>query len=145
MSKHGINVPKGIAASSVEEAKEVARSVFPTRKRYNCQIPRLVYMLLQLKKFGQPSYNHVAAAKANLSYIGLDGVIGCMVNDDYKRKFLRCLTVVWVEHGDYNTNYRNISFIVSLLQLLYTFQMLTSIDKVKAILVNIFGGIRNAT
>ncbi|URD83745.1 CoA-ligase [Musa troglodytarum] len=56
MSKHGINVPKGIAASSVEEAKEVARSVFPTRKR--C----------------------VAAAKANLSYIGLDGVIGCMVN-----------------------------------------------------------------
>ncbi|URD83748.1 CoA-ligase [Musa troglodytarum] len=33
MSKHGINVPKGIAASSVEEAKEVARSVFPTRKR----------------------------------------------------------------------------------------------------------------
>ncbi|CAD5197063.1 unnamed protein product [Musa acuminata subsp. malaccensis] len=33
MSEHGINVPKGIAASSVEEAKDVARSVFPTRKR----------------------------------------------------------------------------------------------------------------
>ncbi|XP_065029517.1 succinate--CoA ligase [ADP-forming] subunit beta, mitochondrial-like [Musa acuminata AAA Group] len=39
MSEHGINVPKGIAASSVEEAKDVARSVFPTRKRYCGQKP----------------------------------------------------------------------------------------------------------
>lgn len=32
MSKYGINVPKGVAVSSVEEVKETVRSVFPNEK-----------------------------------------------------------------------------------------------------------------
>ncbi|XP_065028817.1 succinate--CoA ligase [ADP-forming] subunit beta, mitochondrial-like isoform X1 [Musa acuminata AAA Group] len=32
MSKYGINVPKGVAASSIEEVKEAVKSVFPSGK-----------------------------------------------------------------------------------------------------------------
>ncbi|XP_064987944.1 succinate--CoA ligase [ADP-forming] subunit beta, mitochondrial-like isoform X1 [Musa acuminata AAA Group] len=34
MSKYGINVPKGVAASSIEEVKEAIKSVFPSGKEF---------------------------------------------------------------------------------------------------------------
>ncbi|KAL9683867.1 hypothetical protein QQ045_021294 [Rhodiola kirilowii] len=81
----------------------------------------------------------VAAAKADLNYIGLDGEIGCMVNG----AGLAMATMDIIKlHGGTPAN-------LSLLRAIFyttntvveAFKILTADDKVKAILVNIFGGI----
>ncbi|XP_064987946.1 succinate--CoA ligase [ADP-forming] subunit beta, mitochondrial-like isoform X2 [Musa acuminata AAA Group] len=42
MSKYGINVPKGVAASSIEEVKEAIKSVFPSGKEVSLKVPVVV-------------------------------------------------------------------------------------------------------
>ncbi|KAI7730452.1 hypothetical protein M8C21_000922 [Ambrosia artemisiifolia] len=77
----------------------------------------------------QEDPREVAAAKADLNYIGLDGEIGCMVNG----AGLAMATMDIIKlHGGTPANF---------LDVVEAFKILTSDDKVKAILVNIFGGI----
>ncbi|KAJ8534644.1 hypothetical protein K7X08_016372 [Anisodus acutangulus] len=86
----------------------------------------------------------VAAAKADLNYIGLDGEIGCMVNGAGLAmatmdiiKLHRGTPANFLDVGGNATEGKSMSdfFVVE------AFKILTSDEKVKAILVNIFGGI----
>ncbi|KAK9146349.1 hypothetical protein Sjap_006252 [Stephania japonica] len=95
--------------------------------------PREVYVLFLLLVFFQ-----VTAAEADLNYIGLDGEIGCMVNG----AGLAMATMDIIKlHGGTPANFLDVGGNASEGQVVEAFKILTSDDKVKAILVNIFGGI----
>ncbi|KAL4351343.1 hypothetical protein GQ457_06G028710 [Hibiscus cannabinus] len=95
----------------------------------------------------------VAAARADLNYIGLDGEIGCMVNG----AGLAMATMDIIKlHGGTPANFLDVGGNDSEGQVMFftldyfrnnvehvveAFKILTSDEKVKAILVNIFGGI----
>ncbi|XP_011024439.1 PREDICTED: succinyl-CoA ligase [ADP-forming] subunit beta, mitochondrial-like [Populus euphratica] len=86
----------------------------------------------------QEDPREVAAAKADLNYIGLDGEIGCMVNG----AGLAMATMDIIKlHGGTPANFLDVGGNASEEQVVEAFKILTSDDKVKAILVNIFGGI----
>lgn len=54
MSKYGINVPKGAAASSVDEVRETIRSVFPTEneviflRNHTVMVPSREKMIIEI-------------------------------------------------------------------------------------------------
>ncbi|KAK4338706.1 hypothetical protein RND71_043193 [Anisodus tanguticus] len=80
----------------------------------------------------------VAAAKADLNYIGLDGEIGCMVNG----AGLAMATMDIIKlHGGTPANFLDVGGNATENQVVEAFKILTADEKVKAILVNIFGGI----
>uniref|UniRef100_A0A2P2M8Q1 Succinate--CoA ligase [ADP-forming] subunit beta, mitochondrial n=1 Tax=Rhizophora mucronata TaxID=61149 RepID=A0A2P2M8Q1_RHIMU len=86
----------------------------------------------------QEDPREVTAAKADLNYIGLDGEIGCMVNG----AGLAMATMDIIKlHGGTPANFLDVGGNASEGQVVEAFKILTSDDKVKAILVNIFGGI----
>lgn len=80
----------------------------------------------------------VAAGKFDLNYIGLDGNIGCMVNG----AGLAMATMDIIKlHGGSPANFLDVGGNASEQQVVEAFKILTSDPQVKAILVNIFGGI----
>jgi succinyl-CoA synthetase beta subunit len=80
----------------------------------------------------------VAAAKHNLNYIGMDGNIGCLVNG----AGLAMATMDIIKlHGGNPANFLDVGGGVNEDQVLEAFKLLTFDKQVKAILVNIFGGI----
>jgi len=86
----------------------------------------------------QEDPREVAAAKADLNYIGLDGEIGCMVNG----AGLAMATMDIIKlHGGTPANFLDVGGAASESQVVEAFKILTHDPKVKAILVNIFGGI----
>ncbi|KAL7198546.1 hypothetical protein ACSBR2_020939 [Camellia fascicularis] len=86
----------------------------------------------------QEDPREVAAAKADLNYISLDGEIGCMVNG----AGLAMATMDIIKlHGGTPANFLDVGGNASEGQGVEAFKILTSDEKVKAILVNIFGGI----
>ncbi|KAL6217577.1 PREDICTED: succinyl-CoA ligase [ADP-forming] subunit beta, mitochondrial [Fragaria vesca subsp. vesca] len=86
----------------------------------------------------QEDPREVAAAKADLNYIGLDGEIGCMVNG--AGLAMSTMDIIKL-HGGTPANFLDVGGNASEGQVVEAFKILTSDDKVKAILVNIFGGI----
>ncbi|WCJ38285.1 Succinate--CoA ligase [ADP-forming] subunit beta mitochondrial [Euphorbia peplus] len=94
--------------------------------------------IFNLRDPTQEDPREVAAAKADLNYIGLDGEIGCMVNG----AGLAMATMDIIKlHGGTPANFLDVGGNASENQVVEAFKILTSDDKVKAILVNIFGGI----
>ncbi|XP_019165326.1 PREDICTED: succinate--CoA ligase [ADP-forming] subunit beta, mitochondrial isoform X1 [Ipomoea nil] len=94
--------------------------------------------IFSLRDTTQEDPREVAAAKADLNYIGLDGEIGCMVNG----AGLAMATMDIIKlHGGTPANFLDVGGNASEGQVVEAFKILTSDDKVKAILVNIFGGI----
>jgi succinyl-CoA synthetase beta subunit len=86
----------------------------------------------------QEDPREVSAAEADLNYIGLDGEIGCMVNG----AGLAMATMDIIKlHGGTPANFLDVGGNASEGQVVEAFKILTSDEKVKAILVNIFGGI----
>jgi len=82
----------------------------------------------------------VEAAKHNLNYIGMDGNIGCLVNG----AGLAMATMDLIKlHGGEPANFLDVGGGVTEGQVYHAFQILTSDSQVKAILVNVFGGIVN--
>jgi succinyl-CoA synthetase beta subunit len=80
----------------------------------------------------------VEASKFNLSYIGLDGNIACLVNG----AGLAMATMDIIKHhGGEPANFLDVGGGASEQQVTEAFKILVSDKKVKAILVNIFGGI----
>jgi len=78
------------------------------------------------------------AAKFDLSYIGLDGNIGCMVNG----AGLAMATMDLIKyHGGEPANFLDVGGGASTEQVTKAFKLLLANKNVKAILVNIFGGI----
>lgn len=84
----------------------------------------------------QEDPREVSAAEADLNYIGLDGEIGCMVNG----AGLAMATMDIIKlHGGTPANFLDVGGNASEGQVVEAFKILTSDEKVKAILVNIFG------
>ncbi|KAM2904429.1 hypothetical protein COP2_004143 [Malus domestica] len=94
--------------------------------------------IFALRDPSQEDPREVAAAKADLNYIGLDGEIGCMVNG----AGLAMATMDIIKlHGGTPANFLDVGGNASENKVVEAFKILTSDEKVKAILVNIFGGI----
>jgi succinyl-CoA synthetase beta subunit len=80
----------------------------------------------------------VRAKKANLNYIALDGTIGCLVNG----AGLAMATMDIIKlHGAEPANFLDVGGSVTAEGAIEAFRIILADDKVKGILVNIFGGI----
>lgn len=82
----------------------------------------------------------VEAAKYNLNYIGMSGDIGCLVNG----AGLAMATMDLIHlHGGQPANFLDVGGSVNETQVKQAFDIISSDPNVKAILVNVFGGIVN--
>jgi len=82
----------------------------------------------------------VEAAKHNLNYIALNGNIGCLVNG--AGLAMATMDIIKLEGGE-PANFLDLGGGVKEEQVTQAFKILTSDSRVKAILVNVFGGIVN--
>jgi len=86
----------------------------------------------------QEDAREVAAAKWDLNYVGLDGNIGCMVNG----AGLAMATMdIIAAYGGSPANFLDVGGSAKVDQISAAFKIITADTRVKAILVNIFGGI----
>ncbi|MBI5642219.1 MAG: ADP-forming succinate--CoA ligase subunit beta [Deltaproteobacteria bacterium] len=80
----------------------------------------------------------VAASRYNLNYVALDGTIGCMVNG----AGLAMATMDMIKlSGGFPSNFLDVGGGANKEQVTAAFKLIMSDEKVKAVLVNIFGGI----
>jgi len=94
--------------------------------------------IFQMRDESMEDARDVAASRYNLNYIGLDGDIGCMVNG----AGLAMATMDLIQlHGGNPANFLDVGGGASEKQVEEAFKILSSDMNVKAILVNIFGGI----
>lgn len=100
-----------------------------------------LYRQPRLKAFLDPSQMHpleVEAQKVGLAYVALDGDIGCMVNG----AGLAMATMDLIHHyGGRPANFLDVGGNASQENIEEGFKMILADSQVKAILVNIFGGI----
>ncbi|KFM77485.1 Succinyl-CoA ligase [GDP-forming] subunit beta, mitochondrial, partial [Stegodyphus mimosarum] len=82
----------------------------------------------------------VDAAKYHLNYIGMDGNIACMVNG--AGLAMATMDIIHM-YGGNPANFLDVGGMVQEEQVYQAFRILTSDENVKAVLVNIFGGIVN--
>lgn len=82
----------------------------------------------------------VEAAQYNLNYVSLDGNIGCLVNG--AGLAMATMDIIKLEGGE-PANFLDVGGGVREEQVSQAFRILTSDPRVKAILVNVFGGIVN--
>ncbi|PSC67908.1 Succinyl-ligase [ADP-forming] subunit mitochondrial [Micractinium conductrix] len=94
--------------------------------------------LFALRDESQEDPREVAAGKYDLNYIGLDGSIGCMVNG--AGLAMATMDIIKLRGGS-PANFLDVGGNASEDQVVAAFKILTSDPQVKAILVNIFGGI----
>lgn len=94
--------------------------------------------LFAMKDESQEDPREVAAGKFDLNYIGLDGNIGCMVNG--AGLAMATMDIIQAKGGS-PANFLDVGGNASEEQVVAAFKILTSDPHVKAILVNIFGGI----
>jgi succinyl-CoA synthetase beta subunit len=94
--------------------------------------------LLAMRDVSQEHPIEYEASKFDISYIGLDGNIGCMVNG----AGLAMATMDLIKlHGGEPANFLDVGGGASKEQVANAFKLLISNKNVKAILINIFGGI----
>jgi succinyl-CoA synthetase beta subunit len=94
--------------------------------------------LAELRDASQEDPRELAAAAHQLSYIALDGDIGCMVNG----AGLAMATMDLVQlHGGAPANFLDVGGGTSAERVAEAFKLILSDGRVRAVLVNIFGGI----
>lgn len=94
--------------------------------------------LVSMKEFDSPDSLEAKAFKYELSYIGMDGDIGCMVNG----AGLAMATMDIIKlHGGEPANFLDVGGDAPVEKVKQAFELILADQKVKAILVNIFGGI----
>lgn len=86
----------------------------------------------------QEDQREVAAGKWDLNYIGLDGNIGCMVNG--AGLAMSTMDIISLKGGT-PANFLDVGGSANVDQIKAAFEIITADPAVKAILVNIFGGI----
>jgi len=94
--------------------------------------------LFAMRDFSMEDPREVAASKAGINYIGLDGNIGCMVNG--AGLAMATMDIIKLRGGE-PANFLDVGGGADEKQVEQAFRLLTSDPKVKALLVNIFGGI----
>jgi succinyl-CoA synthetase beta subunit len=98
--------------------------------------------LAELRDTGEEDPNELRASGAGLSYVQLDGNIGCLVNG----AGLAMATMDLIKlHGGEPANFLDVGGGANTEQVTEAFRILLSDKKVKAVLVNIFGGIMRCT
>jgi succinyl-CoA synthetase beta subunit len=91
-----------------------------------------------LRDADEEDATELAAKRAGLSYVSLDGDIGCLVNG----AGLAMATIdIIQQHGGSPANFLDVGGGASLEQVKTAFQIILRSEKVKGIFVNIFGGI----
>lgn len=94
--------------------------------------------IVALRDIAEEDPREVEASKFNLSYVGLDGNIACLVNG----AGLAMATMDIIKyHGGEPANFLDVGGGANEKQVTEAFKILVSDKNVKAILVNIFGGI----
>ncbi len=86
----------------------------------------------------QEDAREAEAAKWELNYVALDGTIGCMVNG--AGLAMGTMDIVAL-HGGFPANFLDVGGGATKERVAHAFKLILSDDKVKAVLVNIFGGI----
>ena len=98
--------------------------------------------LAELRDTSEEDPNELRAGKAGLSYVQLDGNIGCLVNG----AGLAMATMDLIKlHGGEPANFLDVGGGANTEQVTEAFRILLSDKNVKAVLVNIFGGIMRCT
>ena len=94
--------------------------------------------ILALRDFAQEDEKERSASEYELNYISLDGTVGCMVNG----AGLAMATMDLIEyHGGSPANFLDVGGGTTSERVAKAFEIIQSGENVKAILVNIFGGI----
>lgn len=94
--------------------------------------------ILELRDFDEEDPNEIEASKHGLSYIKLDGNIGCMVNG----AGLAMATMDIIKyHGGNPANFLDVGGDATAEKVAEAFKIILSDKNVKGILVNVFGGI----
>ena len=94
--------------------------------------------IIELRDLTEENEKEIEASKYELSYIALDGTIGCMVNG----AGLAMATMDIIKlYGEEPANFLDVGGGASREKVTAAFKIITSDPKVKGILVNIFGGI----
>ena len=94
--------------------------------------------LLPLRDLNEEEPNEVAAQKFGLSYVKLEGNLGCLVNG----AGLAMATMDIIKHfGGSPANFLDVGGSANKEQVKHAFQMILSSPHVKGIFINIFGGI----
>jgi len=94
--------------------------------------------IFELKDWSQDDERDARAAKADLNYIGLEGTIGCLVNG--AGLAMSTMDIIKL-HGGAPANFLDVGGGATASQVTEAFSLITSDKNVRAILVNIFGGI----
>jgi succinyl-CoA synthetase beta subunit len=94
--------------------------------------------LLELRDLNEEDEKEIEAAKHDLSYIALDGNIGCMVNG--AGLAMATMDVIKL-HGAEPANFLDVGGGATTEKVTAAFRLLLSDPHVKGVLVNIFGGI----
>ena len=98
--------------------------------------------LAELRDLSEEDPNELRAGKAGLSYVQLDGNIGCLVNG----AGLAMSTMDLIKlHGGEPANFLDVGGGANTEQVTEAFRILLADKNVKAVLVNIFGGIMRCT
>ncbi len=98
--------------------------------------------LAELRDLSEENPNELRAGEAGLSYVQLDGNIGCLVNG----AGLAMATMDLIKlHGGEPANFLDVGGGANTEQVTEAFRILLSDKNVKAVLVNIFGGIMRCT
>jgi succinyl-CoA synthetase beta subunit len=98
--------------------------------------------LAELRDTAEENPSELRAAAAGLSYVELDGNIGCLVNG----AGLAMATMDLIKlHGGEPANFLDVGGGANTEQVTEAFRILLSDKEVKAVLVNIFGGIMRCT
>ena len=98
--------------------------------------------IVEMRDLAEEDPAEVEAGDAGLSYINLDGNIGCLVNG----AGLAMATMDIIKlHGGEPANFLDVGGGATPEQVAHAFQIILRDDKVKGILVNIFGGILRCT
>ncbi|WP_028304998.1 ADP-forming succinate--CoA ligase subunit beta [Oceanospirillum maris] len=100
-----------------------------------------VYRHKDLQAMNDPSQEDAREAEAaewDLNYVALDGNIGCMVNG--AGLAMGTMDIVAL-HGGFPANFLDVGGGATKERVAHAFKLILSDDKVKAVLVNIFGGI----
>ncbi len=94
--------------------------------------------ILDLRDLTEEDDKEIEASKHDLSYIALDGTIGCMVNG----AGLAMATMDIIKlYGEEPANFLDVGGGASKEKVTAAFKIITADDNVKGILINIFGGI----
>ena len=94
--------------------------------------------LVALRDLDEEDPNEIEAKEQGLSFVQLDGAIGCMVNG----AGLAMATMDMIQfHGGTPANFLDVGGSSNPEKVVHAFRLLLSNPKVKAILINIFGGI----